>query len=268
MSAFFDSWGNLPGTLPVVETYESTFRWGPAGLGLITGGVINANAVDSGNIPTYELRPGLLLAQKTADASWTNYSATATDGSQIAAGVLLTGLRMQQILTGQTQAKFYGVLVAGPIKGSLILGLDAMARSQMSERFIFDDQLGFSGYHWFPWRGFQTKTANYQLLAGAPSTDNFVMFDNTGAAGEVDFTLPAIGPGYFFGFRVQTDQTLKVISTEGANMIAFNNNVANSVAFSTAGSRIGGVFHVYSNPAGTKWIVEDASAGANTVTVA
>ena len=51
-------------------------------------------------------------------------------------------------------------------------------------------------------------------------------------------------------------------------MEALNNLVANSVAFQTGGSIIGGVFKIYSNPAGTKWLVSTASAGANTVTVA
>jgi hypothetical protein len=94
------------------------------------------------------------------------------------------------------------------------------------------------------------------------------MFDNTGATGEVDFTLPPIANGYKFGFRVQTDQTVKVISNEGANIVAFNNASANSLAFSTGGSRIGGLLIFYSNAGATKWIVENDSFSGNTVTVA
>lgn len=36
-----DIWGSLPGIQSASETYENAFRWGPAGLGLITGGTID-----------------------------------------------------------------------------------------------------------------------------------------------------------------------------------------------------------------------------------
>ena len=82
------------------------------------------------------------------------------------------------------------------------------------------------------------------------------------------FTLPALANGYKFGFRVQADQTITVASAAGDDMVAFNDASADSVAFSTGGAKVGGLVVVYTNPAGTKWIVEDHSAGANTITVA
>src|SRR5262249_35428768 len=97
---------------------------------------------------------------------------------------------------------------------------------------------------------------------------NLSHFDTTGATGEVDFTLPAIANGYFFGFTNMVAQILKVISSEGTNIVALNNASATSVAFATGGQQIGAGFHVYSNPAATKWFVETASAGTATVTVA
>ncbi len=171
---------------------------------------------------------------------------------------------MQNILTGANQARFYGILVGGPVKASAIIGLDLMARADMSDHFWFDDALNLPGNHWFPWRRFQTKTTNYQILA----SDNFTHFDTLGAVAEVDFTLPAIANGYYFGFTNMVGQTMKVISTEGTNIVAFNNASASSIAFSTGGNLIGGGIRIYSNPAATKWIVENASAGANTITVA
>jgi hypothetical protein len=258
-----DIYGNLPGQADADYTYENEFAWGPSRLRIITGGVIDSGATDPGNTPTFELRPGLILGQKTTTGTWTNYAAGNTDGSQVAAGVLLVGLRMQDFSLN-VQNKFYGILVSGLLKSARLIGLDNMARAQMAANFLFDDPLMFPGARFFPWMNFVTKTANYAVL----STDNFTLFDNTGAGGEVDFTLPAIANGYFFGFRVQTGQVVKVISNEGANMVAFNNNAANSVAFSTGGQEIGGVFWVYSNPAANKWIVENHSAGTNTVTVA
>jgi hypothetical protein len=59
-----------------------------------------------------------------------------------------------------------------------------------------------------------------------------------------------------------------VASSEGSNLVALNNASASSVAFSTGSGKIGGGFRIYSNPAGTKWFVENASAGSNTITVA
>lgn len=258
-----DTWALTPGITAAVETYEAAFRWGPAGLGLITGGVIDAGATDPTNgATTFELRPGLLLGQKT-NGNWTNYSPTATDGSQVAAGVNITAIRMTDILTQQGVARFYGILVGGPVQAAKLLGLDLMARAQMSDHFWFDDAANLPGNHWFPWRNFQTKTANYALTAA----DNFTLFDNTGAGGAVTFTLPPIANGYFFGFRGVVAQNLAVTSNEGGNIIALNNASANTLTFSTGGQQIGALAKVYSNPAGTKWIVENDSAGAATITV-
>lgn len=257
-----DLWGMPPGITTAAETYEAAFRWGQYAQGVITPGYIAAAAIDSGNTPTWELRPGLVLGQQTTGA-WTNYSPTATDGSEVAAGVLMTALRMQD-LQGTTQPKFYGILVGGPVQAAKLLGLDLQARQQMG-KFQFDDfPGGLVGNHWYPWKREIAKTANYQLLA----SDNFTLFDNTGAVGEVDFTLPAIANGYMFGFKAIADQTLKVISTEGTNIVAFNNASASSLAFSTGGQKIGGGLLVFSNPGATKWIAVNYSAGTNTITVA
>jgi hypothetical protein len=59
-----------------------------------------------------------------------------------------------------------------------------------------------------------------------------------------------------------------VASAEGTNMVALNNLSATSVAFQTGSGLIGGGFMIYSNPAGNKWIVQNISAGSNTITVA
>jgi hypothetical protein len=133
----------------------------------------------------------------------------------------------------------------------------------MSDHFWFDDALNFPGNHWFGWKRFQSKTANYSVLP----TDNFSMFDNIGATGAVTFTLPPIANGYLFGFRVQADQNVLVTSNEGGNIVAFNNASANTLAFQTGGARIGGNLTFYTNAAATKWIIENNSAGANTITV-
>ncbi len=260
MSAIFSQFGNLPGMGTPSTTYEAAMTWGPMSQLLWWNGYIASATIDSGNSPTNILRPGLLLGQITSTGQWTNYSPTATDGSQVAGAILPFGLSMLDYLTNTNQQKFIGIVVGGRGKGANILGLDNMARAQLTPKFIFDDNL--FGNQWFDWPNFVSKTAAYQVL----STDNFTLFDNVGATGAVTFTLPAIANGYKFGFRVQADQTVTVASTEGTNIVTFNNASASSVAYSTGGSKIGGMFTVFSNPGATKWIV--IPSGSNTVTVA
>lgn len=257
-----DSYGIVPGLTTSRETYESEFRWGSQYQGVFANALIDGSAVDSGNSPTYELRPGLLLGQVISTGKYKNYSPTATDGSEVASAILIEALRMQDF-NGNNVDRFYAVLVGGPVQASKIINLDLMARQQM-DKFIFDDIFHMQGNHWFPWKRFQSKTSNYTVVAN----DNFTLFDNVGATGAVTFTLPALAAGYLFGFRGQADQTITIASNEGDNMVAFNDASADSVAFSTSGEKIGGMVWVYTNPGATKWIVENHSAGLNTVTVA
>jgi len=250
-----DVYGLPPGLTAAVETYENAFRWGPAGLGLITSGYINAAASDPGNgATTFELRPGLVMAQKS-DGTWMNYSPTATDGSQVATGVNITGIRMTDILTQQGQARFYGILVGGPVQAAKLIGLDLNARQTM-DKFAFDDAFNYPGSHWFPFRNFQTKTANYQIVAA----DNFTLFDNLGASGEVDLTLPPIANGYYFALKASVGQVFKFISSEGGNI---QGDTATRSAVSI--TAIGGGLEVFTNPAATKWYVGNISTGAQVV---
>ncbi len=259
MSQISSMFGHLPGMGSVVETFEQAYTWGPYPR-YFTGAYIGSTCADPTNSPTWELRKGLILGKQISTGTWVNYVPTATDGSEVAAGILIESLRMQDVITGVNTTKFYGIMVSGGIQAAKLIGLDNQARAQLSQAFYFDDN--FAGNQQFPWQRFQTKTTNYQILA----SDNLTHFDNLGAGAEVDFTLPAIANGYYFGFTCMVGQILKVISFEGANLVTFNNAAATSVAFQTGGNEIGGSFRIYSNPAATKWIVEPA--GSNTLTVA
>lgn len=250
-----DSYGIVPGLTTSRETYENEFRWGSQYQGVFANGIIDGASRDAGNSPTYELRPGLLLGQITATGKYTDYDKTASDGSEVAAGILIEGLRMQDF-EGNSVDKFYAVLVGGPVQGAKVLNLDLMARSQM-DKFIFDDIFQIPGNHWFPFKRFQNKTANYSIVAN----DNFTMFDNAGASGTVVLTLPAIANGYMFALRAEAAQVLRFTSNEGSNVVG--TSATNSSVSVTA---IGGVIYVYSNPAGTKWIVEQR--GTQTITAA
>jgi hypothetical protein len=254
-------WAAVPGITGSRETSEASTYWGPASSLIFTNGYIAPGCIDAGNSPTWEIRPGLVLGQITATGQWTNYSPTATDGSEVAGAVMITSLRMQD-LQGVNQPRFFALICGGRVQSAYLNGLDNMARQQMADFFKFDDNL--QGRRWVPWMRFQTKVASYQILA----TDNLNHFDNLGATGAVTFTLPAIANGYSFGFTAMAAQNLLVTSFEGGNIVALNNLVANTVSFQTGAQIIGGSFRIYSNPAGTKWLVENLSAGTNTVTVA
>jgi hypothetical protein len=240
-----DTWGIVPGLTTSRETYEAEFRWGSQFQGVFANGLIDGATVDTGNSPTYELRPGLLLGQIIATGKYTNYSPTATNGSEVASAVLVEAIRMQTF-EGGTADRFYAVLVGGPVQAAKILNLDLNARQQM-DKFFFDDIFQMQGNHWFPFKRFQSKTVDYTIVA----SDNFTMFDNVGSSGTVILTLPPIAPGYFFGLRAQLATVFRFTSNEGGNVIG--TAATNSSVSVTA---IGGVIWIYSNPAGTKWIVE------------
>jgi hypothetical protein len=250
-----DSYGIFPGITTSRETYEAEFRWGSQFQGVFSNALIDGNSIDTGNTPTFELRPGLLMSQVISTGKWKPYTPSASDGTEVAAGLLIEGLRMLDFSNVPTD-RFYAMLVGGPVQASKIIGLDYMARSQM-DKFIFDDIFYMQGFHWFPWKRFQTKTANYSAL----STDNFTVFDNTGAAGEVDITLPPIANGYMFGIRCVAAQVLKFISNEGGNVIG-----TTATQTSASITAIGGVVIIYTNPAATKWQVEQR--GTQTITFA
>lgn len=58
------------------------------------------------------------------------------------------------------------------------------------------------------------KTANYQLL----SSDSIKTFTNTGAVGEVDFTLPTWSLGLSFNVVISTAQTVKIVAGAGSTI--------------------------------------------------
>lgn len=224
---------------------------------MFANALISGSSVDTGNTPTFELRAGLLLGQQISTGKYLQYSPTASDGTEVATAILIEGLRMLDF-SGTAVDRFYAVLVGGPVQASKIFNLDLQARQQM-DKFIFDDIFGIPGNHWFQYKRFQTKTANYTIVAN----DNFSHFDNTGAAGEVDLTLPAIANGYAFTLRATASQTFKFISNEGSNVVG-----TTATQSSVSVAAIGGGITVYSNAAGTKWLVDNTSSSTQTVSFA
>ncbi len=250
----------LPGFQALAQSEENQVWTGHENLRLFDPlSVIGSAAVDSTNTPTTTLRNGLVLGKKTSDGLFYQYDPTATDGTEVACAVLIQSLSMLNPATYVAQNKNGRILIGGMLRASLLIGLDAGARRQMAQRFIFDDDI--PGRDWGG--GFlreQSKAANYPVVAA----DNNTEFVATAA---VVFTLPAIGKGYRFKFRQEANAALTITSAEGTNIMALNNAGASSAAFSTAAMMIGAGAVVYSNKAGTKWIFENRSAGTATVTL-
>lgn len=255
--------GGDPGIHLKVMSAHRQVWWGHENLRILEElPKIVSTAVDATNTPTTDLRAGLVLGKVTSSGLWKQYDPAATDGSQQARGVLLSDLRMLNVTSGAVENKTGSILVGGLVKAAELIGLDSAARVQMARMFIFDDD--FPGRGWGgAWANEVSKAADYTVVAA----DNMTEFVATAA---VNFTLPAIGKGYRFKFRQQADANLTVTSAEGDNIVANNDASADSVSAQTASNKIGAAFTVYSNLAGTKWIVEfsGSSPAVQLVTIA
>lgn len=102
------------------------------------------------------------------------------------------------------------------------------------------------------------KTGNYTVVV----TDSARLFTNTGAAGEVDFTLPAAALGLVFEFSITVAQVLKVIANTGDTI-----RIAASVSASAgniSASTIGNCVRLVCIAA-NKWVAQ-SNEGTWTVT--
>jgi len=248
----------LPGMGDAVVSSENTFLWGPNTWYLTKGIVLSSAAVDAGSSPTTDLRPGLVLGKVTSSGEYVNYSATATDGSQVAEGVLFGSVRMVSNLSGSVSDMLGVMVVAGPVKGGSLNGIDQLSRGQMFGRFIFDDDLAGNR---FGWRDVVAKTADYVVTAA----DRDTLFTTQGAAGTVNFTLPTIAKGLKYRFFSEAAGAMTVTAAAADTLVVFNNAIGNAIAFSTANEIIGGAIEVIANANATKWLVF-VSLGAETQT--
>lgn len=252
---------NLPGIDAALETVENEFMYGPAAPFQVEGVILDSSAVDATGTPTTLLRRGLVMGQITATSKWADYDPTATDGTQFPLGFLYQNVNMYDIGAGAVREKVGRILKFGNVKTGSVYGFDEFARVALGGRFLWDD----NRYpHLGGFFGPVAKTADYTVL----TTDNGKAFTTTGGAGARVFTLPAIGSsirGCRFRFHNTVDQNMTV--TAPANkLVTFNNATATSVAFSTAGNKIGATVEIVADELGAKWIA--IPSGANTMTVA
>jgi hypothetical protein len=253
--SFFDPF-LTPGMGDPIESTEIEFTWGRPETQQQLGITIVSTARDAANTPTTTLRRGLLMGQVTSTKKFKEYSATATDGSQLPIGFLMWGRNVLDPRTGTAGDRVATLMVSGPIKVANVLGLDETARRLLAGRFLFDD------FRFPPGDRLTTdKAADYTVVAA----DNGTFFTASAAA---NFTLPAladVSPGWNATFYNAANSNLTVTAPTG-KLVAFNNAGATSVALSTSGNKIGSGFKIVMNAAGTFYLA--LPIGAGTVTVA
>lgn len=253
--------GNAPGFAAEVEAQETNVLWvGRHGQDLAATRKITllGTTVDTGNSPTTTLRGGRVLAIADADGKATLYAPDATDGTQIAVGILEK--HQSTLVDGTPSDRFTQMLVHGLVKEGELIGLDARARQQLGVRCTFDRELvPQAGVLMHP-RGIYRKSADYTVVAG----DNGLFFLATAA---VTFTLPTKENGLAFRLAQTADSNL-VIQGSG-DLIHKGNAAANTVTFSTASEKIGShvlVECLYTAAGTLKWLV--TNLGGTTASVA
>jgi hypothetical protein len=253
--------GNAPGFQAAIEAQEAEILWsGRKGQDLAATKKVAllSSAIDSGNTPTTTLRGGNLLGIVDSSGKLNTYSPDATDGRQIAVGILEHAQDM--LVNGVATDRFTQMLVHGLVRESELLNLDPRAKQQLGQRFFFDKETSpQAGVLMHP-RGVYRKSSNYTLT---PS-DNGLLFLATAA---VNFTLPSKQNGLAFRFAQTADANLVI--TGSADIIAKGNAAATTVTFSTANEKIGSqvlVECVYVGTGTLKWLV--TNLGATTPTVA
>lgn len=261
--------GGLPGIDVRLSGADQQVWWGIRDQQIFEAAYIGSTCVDAGNTPTTQLRAGLILGKVTATGKLIAYTATATDGSQVAYGVLEMGLGMLDA-GGTARDKLADCLIGGRLKAGQLIGLDNLARKQLGTngRFIFDDDVLCAPSfldNWVCEKAVTDAASPYAI----PTAENGFLYTNTGAAGAVQFVLPVCAPGLQFAFYVIADQTVTVSknASDSGNIVGLNNAAASNAAFSTGSQKIGGGMTVASNAAGTKWHVHNWSAGTNTITL-
>ena len=250
--------GGLPGHGTIRESIESQVQF----IGIngemnarIVNATIDSASVDSGNTPTTTLRGGLVLGKVTATQEFKPYSATATDGSQVAVGILLESQDMLDPY-GTAEDKYTGrVVVGGNIDKDSVFGLTPQAEQQLINQGIYFNETPMPMASKLVAHNGVLYAADDVTLTNADNGKLVVVSE----AGAFVATLPAIATaeGIEFMFVQTVDQSMTISSAEGDNVLALDNATADGVAFSTADEQIGAMCIVkcIRTGAGTlKWV--------------
>lgn len=271
--SFFSNPDQVPGMGTRVDTQENQVWFGKEEQQLYAPGYVVSTAVDAGNTPTTLLRAGLIMGRIAASGKLKQWAPTAVDGSQYAWCVLAHAIDM--LTYGTAADRFTGkFLIRGNLKaGALLVGGNAslgisgdayemILRRQLLGRFIFDDDL--TGTLFGSNEGVRNLAATTLTLTAA---DNDVLVNCVHSAA-MTITLPTPRLGLRYRFVNSVDQNMIIAAAAAGQLITFNDIAADSVAFSTAGNKIGASCEVLGvlNGAGTAQFMVIPS-GANTMTV-
>jgi hypothetical protein len=260
----FDAHFSMPGgvVLPALQEVvnKTGLFFGRADRLQFIGSVIDNSAVDGGNTGyTGHLRPGLLMGKilSGADAGkFKQWDPTATDGSQIIAGILAHPLQINYQGTGVDRLVGGWLCVAGGLRAAGVTiasltaeGISGVAqewnvRRQLNRNFQLDDYP-----QGLPFGVIQARTANYTVTEAECGT----IFTNAGAAGAVNFTLPVTPKqGLEYEFYAAAAQNLVITAGTADTMVVYNDAAADSVALQTANEIVGGSFRVIGT--GSVWL--------------
>lgn len=101
------------------------------------GVTIASAARDSGNTVTTTLRPGLMLGKITASGKYTNYSNSASDGSQACLGILKDQVKVLDADANAVDAQAV-MVIHGRVDESALIGSDSAAKSDLAGQIVFD----------------------------------------------------------------------------------------------------------------------------------
>lgn len=251
--------GNAPGFTAAIESEQSQITWsGRHGQDQVVTqrATILSSSTDTGNSPVTTLRAGLVLAYRDTDGKVAPYAPDASDGTQIAVGVLEQ--HQDMLVNGVASDRFTQMIVHGLVREGELINLDARARQQLAQQFTFDRKPMSPAPLLAP-RGVYRKSTNYTVTAA----DNGLLFIATGAA---TFTLPTKANGLAFRITQTVDSDLTISGS--SDLIHKGSAAASSVAFSTVGQKIGSqvlVECVYTGTGTLKWPV--TNLGGTTATV-
>jgi len=181
----------------------------------------------------------------------------ATSGTLRLAAPAVAGTNLITLPAGTTDFSATGgasqVVKQTSAGGALTVG--QLATSDLSDIATFN--LNTTGTAQFKVKE-ATKTSNYSVL----STDSGTYFDNTGAAGEVDFTLPAYAAGLRYCFTATAAQILKVIAPASAKIAVGTTNSA--TAGNVTASAVYSAVCIYATSVSNQWAA-DGTTGSWTV---
>lgn len=208
----------------------------------------------------------------TSAATWADNAPVYVDAWKTARGILLDDeVALWNADKSANVDKTAQMLVAGLVDQDELLGdVTAILEDYDSRRNLalvtFDDyQLNVDATPEFLWGGFGFRRAvqvdaDYTVLASDVGT----LFIATAA---VNFTLPTKGANLWFGFYQTADANMAILSAGSADdIIATNDDAADSVTYSTASQKRGSMGVATILPDLTKWAF--INVGGTTITVA